>query len=127
MSSVADFLGARVGKIVADARDVKESAFNDPRFWVSVTAVLLTLSIFIFGFIATQLISINAKVGLADLANTRQDERVKVLEEANRDLRQELRAVQTANAADRQTDADYRFKMGNDLIEIKTRLGMKER
>lgn len=100
------------------------SAFNDPRFWVSVTSVLLTLSIFIFGFIATQLISINAKVGLADLANTRQDERVKVLEDENRRLRSDIEGLKQVNVDKAERDADYRFKLGNDLTEIKTRLGM---
>jgi len=107
-----------------EVADPKESAFNDPRFWVSVTAVLLTLSIFIFGFIATQLIAINAKIESANMANTRQDERVKVLEDENREQRGDIKALEKANIEEAARDADYRFKIGNDLTEIKTRLGI---
>jgi hypothetical protein len=106
--------------------DLKESAFNDPRFWVSVTAVLLTLSLFVFGFIATQLIAISAKLETANIVNTRQDERVKVLEDNNRDLRNDVAALEKANVDDAREDANYRFKIGNDLTEIKTHLKMKE-
>jgi len=109
-----------------EVAEPKESAFNDPRFWVSVTAVLLTLSIFIFGFIATQLISINAKIELANMANTRQDERVKVLEDDNRELRSDVKSLEKADIAQAERDADYRFKIGNDLTEIKTGLKLKK-
>lgn len=109
-----------------EVAEPKESAFNDPRFWVSVTAVLLTLTLFVLTLIANQLTSINAKMETSNVANGRQDERVKVLEDENREQRIDIKALQKANVDRAERDSDYRYTIGKDLTEIKTRLGMKK-
>lgn len=110
------------GEAVPDRR---ESAFNDPRFWVTVTSVLLTLSLAVFGFIASMLISINTNIQSGAIINERQTERLREAEEELTEAKDRIKELETDRKNRDQREADYRFAIGKLLTEINTTLKLK--
>lgn len=113
------------GEVGQPVPDRRESAFNDPRFWVSVTAVLLTLSLAVFGFIATMLISISANIQNMALIGTQHTERITVLQRQIDEAKTDLKALEQDKVDRDKREADYRFAMGRLLTEINTTLKLK--
>lgn len=120
--------GERIGKGEAGVEmpDRRESAFNDPRFWVSVTAILLTVSLAVLGFIATQLSSISTDVRAMVVTGASQGKDIEALKKENVELRQELAAQRLLIDGNEKAQRDYNFKMSNDMQKIVTLLGMRK-
>jgi len=110
----------------ADRRDT--NAVNDPRFWVSVTAVLLTIMLTMLGLAINKLSSIDAAVQGILVATTRQGEEIRTLKEQVSELKtenRELKAKVQSNA-DRQTDYNFNLSARLKEIEMLLKAGGKE-
>lgn len=103
----------------------RASAVDDPTFWVRVTAVLLTLSLAVFGFIASMLISINSNIQAGALVNERQTERLRVAEKDLEKTEERIKELEMDRKNRDQREADYRFAIGKLLTEINTTLKLK--
>lgn len=113
---------------IAAGRNVtekRESAFNDPRFWVSVTAIMLTLELAVFGFIAARLISIDNTLSMYMLMSTEQKTKIEGLEKDVAEGKAEREKLKVLIDDNEKTQRDYNFKMSNQMTEINTALGRK--
>lgn len=124
MTAILEFR-QQPGEAEAAVPDRRESAFNDPRFWVSVTAVLLTLTLFLLTLAVNKLSSIDTAVQSMRESTTRQTEEIKALREQVVELKAKdaERAKEIVSIKDRQTD--YNFNLSNRLKEIEVTLKMK--
>lgn len=103
----------------------KTSAFNDPRFWVSVTAVLLTLTLFVLTIAINKLSSIDVRLQTVSGSVIQQTEEIKTLRNENAELKAKQKELEhdLEVAKDRQTD--YAFALSNRLKEIEVLLKLK--
>lgn len=88
--------------------DRRESAWADPRTWVSIIAVLLTLSIAVGGLMINQLSSLNAKVEGLLVVTTKQGSDYDALKEQVRSMRDDIKALQEHDAGQERTIAEIR-------------------
>lgn len=107
--------------------DRRESAFNDPRFWVSVTAVLLTISLAVLGYIASQLSSISSDVRAMVVTTTKQTQEIEALRKDQARNEQEIADLRKLVDSNEKAQRDYNFKLGNDMKEIVTLMNMGKR
>lgn len=100
--------------------DRRDTAFNDPRFWVSVTAILLTISLAVLGFIATQLSSISSDLRAMVVATNSNTKEIESLRKDLTRLEGENDALKRLVDDNEKTQRDYNFKMSNDMQKIIT-------
>jgi septal ring factor EnvC (AmiA/AmiB activator) len=107
--------------------DRRESAINDPRFWVSVTAVLLTLVLCALTLAVNKLGSIDVAVQSIRDANTRQGEKIESLERQVGELKTENKDLRAGLESSKKWQTDYNFNLSTRLTEIEVMLKLKGR
>lgn len=107
--------------------DRRESAFNDPRFWVSVTTVLLSLTLFVLTLAVNKLGNIDTAVQSIRDANTRNNTEIESLKRENVDMKSAIKDMQGRLDSESREQTAYNFNMSKDLKEIQVRLQLKGR
>lgn len=107
--------------------DRRESAINDPRFWVSVTAVLLTLTLCVLTLAVNKLGSIDVAVQSIRDSNTRQGTKIESLERQAVELKTENKELRAELESAQKRQTDYNFNLSNRLTEIEVTLEQKGR
>lgn len=105
--------------------DRRESAINDPRFWVSITAVLLTITLFTLSIAVNKLSDIDVAVQSIRDNNTRQSEKIGTLEKEVKELKDENRELKQSLVGSEKRQTDYNFTLADRLKEIEVMLKMK--
>lgn len=99
--------------------DRRESAWQDPRTWVSVLGILLTIALAILGFIASQLASINQSVQSTRdavlIVTTRQ-------EADNKSLTERVQKLENAMVAQ---EKGFNFNFTTRLAGVEAQLKVK--
>lgn len=94
----------------------RRSAWSDPRLWVSVLALVLTIGITILSVIATQLSSINGKLEAQAISNNSAAKEIEFLKEKlrDRDSKDLLRDTYITNARERilALEAEQKLRLG---------------
>lgn len=98
--------------------DRRESAINDPRFWVSVTAVLLTLTLCVLTLAVNKLGSIDSAVQAIRDSNTRQGEKIESLERQVTELKATNKELTANHQSAQERQTDYNFNLSKRLTEI---------
>lgn len=70
------------------------SPFADPKLWVSFSAILLTIFLALFGYIATQLAQISATVQAVSLVTTKNETQIEQLKRELDQLRAEKQMLE---------------------------------
>ena len=101
-------------------RRTAPSAWQDPRTWVSILGLLLTLCVVVGGYISSQLSALNINVQALNNSmietRTKQAEQIKTLE----DRLHKLEDAQRDQSA-------YNYDQGKMLTRIQERMNMKEK
>lgn len=116
MSALGINLVSGEGITVADRRD---SVWNDPRLWVSICGVLLTLVLFTVGFVAAQLSSIKDSVQSSRDAITVVTTRQATENEALRDRVSKLENFMTIQ------QQAYNYNVTTRLAVVEAKNGIK--
>jgi hypothetical protein len=98
----------------------KASAWTDPRLWVSICSILLTITICLFTYISSQLSSLL-------VATTKTDGRVVAIEKRADDLESWRRQIEKDRRDDDKRFNDYQTMNARLLGEIKGQLERKDK
>jgi hypothetical protein len=93
--------------------------WRDPRLYVSLLAVLLTLCIGVLGFIWAQLAAINATMQTMVVSNSRQGVEIETLKNDMREIKKEV-------SDQEKRENDYHFNLSNRLKGVEVEIKMKD-
>jgi len=102
-----------------DRRTGAVSAWQDPRFYLSAAALLLTIVLALFGYIATQISTISATLATLSRDSGKQDVRLDKLEEwkKERESKDDKVVERMDSIAHREDDYHYNLSQRLSVIE----------
>src|SRR6478609_5312047 len=81
------------GEDITAVTDRRESAWADPKTWVSIMAVLLTIALFLAGLIVAQLSALSGKIEGLIVVTTKQGADYEAMKEQIHTMKEEIGAL----------------------------------
>jgi multidrug efflux pump subunit AcrB len=97
-----------VGKGESEVVDRRESAWADPKTWVSIMAVLLTIALFLAGLIVAQLSALSGKIEGLIVVTTKQGADYEAMKEQIHTMKEEIGALREHDAGQERTIAEIK-------------------
>lgn len=104
-----------------DVPDRRESPWADPKLWVSVLTVVLTIVLAAFGYIATRLSSIDTAVQAIVISNARQGIEIEALKKRDEEIMVLVRETRKLVDDNEKTQRDYNFNLSRELTKVQAK------